>query len=526
MRRLLLIFLMVISLFISSFATEPPVPLQPIPSDPIVKSQEQAFNELFKKANSGDAEAMYELGDIYYFGDGVSEDPNEAAKWYSKAIEAFKKDAEAGNSDSMFEVGKMYEYAEGVTQDIDMAIKWYHKAAEAGNAEAMLEIANIYYDGYYVEQDYTKAMEWFQKAAEHENSTAMYNLGLMYETGKGVEKDFEQAKYWYSKAVELGDDKAKMRTAFILIKKFYKIVLWSFLAALLVGGFIFGREKSLPNDDSITFEIVNEPSSWSMGRTFRRYVGALFIYLIYWLTLWGSMVKVVGASLSPDKAQELVEIGEVGSVWEYGWGDHYIWFLIAFCFVTYCCAGLAGATAKKKGALVASLANLPIVIFSLLFCWLFYIDALGITVESPVAWKIVGPLAVVGSIFFSILGGYTGKDFQETEFGDSTILGIPPVHWLWIWLVSTIYIQEIVYAVIPLFSWSEDFVSLVHVLRLLICGYPMVLMYQILSGEILARKNVFIRIISFIGIYIGGIIAGALFQLLLFGISKLLSFIF
>jgi hypothetical protein len=443
-----------------------------------------------------------------------------------ESFEQLLTKADAGDAEAMFELGQRYDYGLGVDKDSKMALEWYSKAAEAGNPEAMFEIANIYYDGDYVEQDYAKALEWFQKAAEDEHSDAMYNLGLMYETGRGVEKDYAQANYWYSKAVELGDEKAKMRTAFILIKKFYKIVLSFFLAILLVGGFLFGREKSVLDDDSITFEIADEPSSWSLLKTVRRYVGALFIYLIYWLTLWGSMVRVVGASLSPEKAQELVEDGQIGSVWEYGWGDHYIWFLIAFCFVTYCCAALAGATAKKKGALVASLANLPIVIFCLVFCWLFYIDALGITVESPVAWKIVGPLTIVGSIYFSILGGYSGKEFQEKEFGDNTILGIRPFHWLWVWLFSSIYIQEIVHAAIPLLSWSEGVASFIHVLRLLICVYPIFLMYQILSGEILARKNVFIRIIAFIGIYVGGIIASVLFQLLLYGIGKVLSSIF
>ena len=56
------------------------------------------------------------------------------------------------------------------------------------------------------------------------------------------------------------------------------------------------------------FQISDRPTDWTLVVTIRRYVGALFLYVFYWLTLWGSMTKVVGASLSPDKAKEIFQV--------------------------------------------------------------------------------------------------------------------------------------------------------------------------------------------------------------------------
>jgi len=479
-----------------------------------------------KASQSGHAEAMYELGDIYYFGKGVTEDTNEAIVWYTKA-------ANAGNSESMYELGDMYRYGWGVKEDPNKAEEWYSKAissyrkdAEAGNSNAMQNVAKMYENGEGVTKDYTQALQWYIKAAEAGNSDAMYRVGLMYENGKGIGKDYEQAKRWYKKAIELGNDEANMRLSVIFVKKYYKIVLLGFLTILVVGGFIYGYEKRALAEDARTSEIANGPRGWTLGITVRRYVGALFIYLIYWLILWGAIRQVAGATLSPEKAKDQMQRGLIESVWEYGWGDHYIWFLITFCFVTFCSGALAGATAKKRGALVASIANLPVIVFTSLFCGLFFIGAFSVDVESPIAWKIILSLSILGSILFSVYGGLAGEYCQNQEFGGSTILGIRPFHWSWLWLISAPYVRGVANALIPVIKWDFEDNYGAFIFYLLMYGYPMYLMYQLLAGEILAKKRRLVKIISFIGIYLGGLIAAFLFELLLFGLVKLISYIF
>jgi TPR repeat protein len=53
-----------------------------------------------------------------------------AANWFRMA-------AERGDSSSQFNLGVMYEFGNGVTQDINRAIRWYHLAAQQGHVEAM-----------------------------------------------------------------------------------------------------------------------------------------------------------------------------------------------------------------------------------------------------------------------------------------------------------------------------------------------------------------------------------------------------
>lgn len=57
-----------------------------------------------------------------------------AAKEYGKAMSLFTRLANAGNSDAQLRLGEMYWFGEGATQDLDTARRWFEKAAAAGNA--------------------------------------------------------------------------------------------------------------------------------------------------------------------------------------------------------------------------------------------------------------------------------------------------------------------------------------------------------------------------------------------------------
>jgi hypothetical protein len=148
------------------------------------------------------AQAMYDKGNDYYFGRGVSNDYKQAASWYRKA-------AEAGNTDAMNDLGFMYQNGYGADKDYNEAVSWHRKAAEAGNADGMHNLAVMYERGQGVEADYQKGFAWERKAAEGGDVNGMYNLGRMYENGWGVEKDQQQAIAWYRKAAQLGDQDAK-----------------------------------------------------------------------------------------------------------------------------------------------------------------------------------------------------------------------------------------------------------------------------------------------------------------------------
>jgi uncharacterized protein len=93
-----------------------------------MKDKTIPFADIFIVAEQGDAEAQFNLGRMYYNGEGVSQDDAEAVKWYRKA-------ADQGHTEAQFNLVEIYSYGEGVQQDFEEAANWYRKAAEQGDIE-------------------------------------------------------------------------------------------------------------------------------------------------------------------------------------------------------------------------------------------------------------------------------------------------------------------------------------------------------------------------------------------------------
>ena len=87
-----------------------------------------------------------------------------------------KERAEQGVVESQFALGNMYFKGNGVEQNIEEALKWFRRAAEKGNAMAQLKLGFIYEDGRGVPQDKKTAKDWYHKACENK-----HELGCSYE---------------------------------------------------------------------------------------------------------------------------------------------------------------------------------------------------------------------------------------------------------------------------------------------------------------------------------------------------------
>jgi len=153
-------------------------------------------------AENGDADAQFNLGCRYAFGQGVPKDDEEAVKWY-------RRSAEQGYANAQYNLGCRYEKGQGVPKDDEEAVKWYRRAAEQGNAIAQAKLGVCYEMGQGVPKDVEEAVKWYRRAAEQGNAIAQYNLGLCYANGKGVPKDEAEAAKWYRKAAEQGGGEAQ-----------------------------------------------------------------------------------------------------------------------------------------------------------------------------------------------------------------------------------------------------------------------------------------------------------------------------
>ena len=152
--------------------------------------------------NPDNAVSQNNLGVMYQNGYGVTQDYNEAVKWY-------RKSAEQGYAVGQYNLGAMYDNGYGVTQDYNEAVKWYRKSAEQGNGEAQYNLGNMYENGDGITQNYNEAVKWYRKSAEQGFSGAQFNLGTMYYNGDGVTQSESQSIEWYKKAAKRGNKGAQ-----------------------------------------------------------------------------------------------------------------------------------------------------------------------------------------------------------------------------------------------------------------------------------------------------------------------------
>ena len=109
-------------------------------------------------------------------------DGNYEKGYYSEAVKWYRKSAEQGYASAQDNLGDMYQYGYGVSQDFSEAVKWYRKSAEQGDALAQYELGWMYKLGCGVSQDYSEAVKWYRKSARQGNENAKNALRKLNET--------------------------------------------------------------------------------------------------------------------------------------------------------------------------------------------------------------------------------------------------------------------------------------------------------------------------------------------------------
>ena len=117
--------------------------------------------------------------------------------------------AERGDAKTQNRLGNIYYHGDGVPKDLEQARYWFRKAAEQGYAPGQFNLARLYREGKGVEQDYSRAVRWYEKAAKQGLAMAQFFLGKSYAEGQGVPKDPVLAYYWLDRAAIQGDADAE-----------------------------------------------------------------------------------------------------------------------------------------------------------------------------------------------------------------------------------------------------------------------------------------------------------------------------
>lgn len=154
----------------------------------------QLFNELkaenlTRRAENGDSQAMLDLGNCYRVGDCVEQNPEVMLEWWKKA-------AEAGEIGGLHNIG--YYYYE--QRDIPNAVHYLSQAVEKGYLESYFTLAFCYLRRDEPE-DREKGIELLTAAAERDHHAAQVALTGIYHDGKYADKDYDKARYWQEKAL-------------------------------------------------------------------------------------------------------------------------------------------------------------------------------------------------------------------------------------------------------------------------------------------------------------------------------------
>ena len=153
-----------------------------------------------------------------------------ATQRYDMALKLLTPLAQAGNLQAQFKLAQMYELGYGVSQNTENAIKWYKLAARSdqpnqlsghislvqpnstnseellkfiqtiktnaqnGNSDAQRTLGDLYFKGIGVEFNLAQALKYYELSAAQQNIGAYNNLGYMYQYGAATLQDFGKAR--------------------------------------------------------------------------------------------------------------------------------------------------------------------------------------------------------------------------------------------------------------------------------------------------------------------------------------------
>ena len=115
---------------------------------------------------------------------------------YDTAFKEFTIAAEEGLSLAQYNLGILYFTGQGVDQDFDEAFEWTKRAAEQGHLDAQFNLGSLYLDGQGTQISVLEGVNWFTQAAKSGHANSAFTLAKMYQKGDFVDSDLVAAHAW------------------------------------------------------------------------------------------------------------------------------------------------------------------------------------------------------------------------------------------------------------------------------------------------------------------------------------------
>lgn len=119
---------------------------------------------------------------------------------YATAIRIWRPLAESGDADAQFNLGQAYRLGRGVPLDLGAAQMWFQRAANSGHVDAQTTLGLLLFEN----GDRVAGLKWLRRAAEQGEPRAQLVYGTALFNGDGVTQDKLLGYAFISRAASQG----------------------------------------------------------------------------------------------------------------------------------------------------------------------------------------------------------------------------------------------------------------------------------------------------------------------------------
>jgi TPR repeat protein len=98
---------------------------------------------------------------------------------YTPAFSTFRVLAETGNAAAQFNLGQMYRLGQGIPKDVVEAARWYRLAAAQGDAQSQYNLGVMYYNAQGVPRNFVFSHMWLTLSATSGAENAARNRTML-----------------------------------------------------------------------------------------------------------------------------------------------------------------------------------------------------------------------------------------------------------------------------------------------------------------------------------------------------------
>ena len=151
---------------------------------------ETAYREFQLAAENGLSLAQYNLAILYFMGQGVEQNDEQAFFWTREA-------AQQGHLGAQYNLGSLYLDGRGVAQDANTGRDWMERAARAGHGPAAISLARMLQERRPFGRDLVTAHAWAATANFHESPEAAAEMTAI--EGKLSEQQLAEARRLFAR---------------------------------------------------------------------------------------------------------------------------------------------------------------------------------------------------------------------------------------------------------------------------------------------------------------------------------------